>query len=179
MFKTIAIVVVVVIAGVLAFAATRPDAFRVERSVSIKAGPDKIFPYLDDFNRWAAWSPWEKLDPSMKRSFSGAASGKGAAYAWEGNSKVGAGRMEIVEALSPTVITIKLDFLRPFESHNIAEFSLQSQGDSTYVSWVMHGPSPYISKLIGIFMSMDKMIGKDFETGLANLKTLSEKPAAS
>ena len=175
MFKTIAIVVVVVIAGVLAFAATRPDAFRVERSVSIKAGPDKIFPYLDDFNRWAAWSPWEKLDPSMKRSFSGAASGKGAAYAWEGNSKVGAGRMEITDATAPTRLLIKLDFIRPFEGHNTAEYTLEPAGDTTKVTWAMFGPAPYISKLMGVFVSMDSMIGKDFEAGLANLKAAAEK----
>lgn len=175
MFKTIAIVVVVVIAGVLAFAATRPDAFRVERSVSIKAGPDKIFPYLDDFNRWAAWSPWEKLDPSMKRSFSGAASGKGAAYAWEGNSKVGAGRMEITDATAPTKLLIKLDFIRPFEGHNTAEYTLEPAGDTTKVTWAMFGPAPYISKLMGVFVSMDSMIGKDFEAGLANLKAAAEK----
>ena len=175
MFKTIAIVLVVVIAGVLAFAATRPDAFRVERSVSIKAGPDKIFPYLDDFNRWAAWSPWEKLDPSMKRSFSGAASGKGAAYAWEGNSKVGAGRMEITDATAPTRLLIKLDFIRPFEGHNTAEYTLEPAGDTTKVTWAMFGPAPYISKLIGVFVSMDSMIGKDFEAGLANLKAAAEK----
>ena len=175
MFKTIAIVLVVVIAGVLAFAATRPDAFRVERSVSIKAGPDKIFPYLDDFNRWAAWSPWEKLDPSMKRSFSGAASGKGAAYAWEGNSKVGAGRMEITDATAPTRLLIKLDFIRPFEGHNTAEYTLEPAGDTTKVTWAMFGPAPYISKLMGVFVSMDSMIGKDFEAGLANLKAAAEK----
>lgn len=175
MFKTIAIVLVVVIAGVLAFAATRPDAFRVERSVSIKAGPDKIFPYLDDFNRWAAWSPWEKLDPSMKRSFSGAASGKGAAYAWEGNSKVGAGRMEITDATAPTRLLIKLDFIRPFEGHNTAEYTLEPAGDTTKVTWAMFGPAPYISKLMGVIVSMDSMIGKDFEAGLANLKAAAEK----
>ena len=179
MFKTIVLPIVVVLAALLIYAATRPDTFLVQRGASIKAPPEKVFAILSDFHRWEAWSPWEKLDPALKRTYSGAASGTGATYAWEGNSKVGAGRMEIIEALPPNTIIIKLDFMRPFEGHNIAEFSLQGQGDSTYVSWVMHGPSPYISKLIGIFMSMDKMIGKDFETGLANLKTLSEKPAAS
>ena len=174
MFKTIAIVVVVVIAGVLAFAATRPDAFRVERSVSIKAGPDKIFPYLDDFNRWAAWSPWEKLDPSMKRSFSGAASGKGAAYAWEGNSKVGSGSMEITEASPPGKIVIKLDFIKPFEGHNVAEFTLVPGGDSTTVTWAMHGPVPYMAKIMQMFFSMDRMVGGQFEQGLANLKAAAE-----
>ena len=179
MLKTIVLPIVVVIAALLIYAATRPDTFLVQRGTSIKAPPEKVFAVLSDFHRWEGWSPWEKLDPALKRTYSGAANGTGAIYAWEGNSKVGAGRMEIVEALPATAIIIKLDFLKPFEAHNIAEFSLQGQGDSTYVTWVMHGPSPYISKLIGIFMSMDKMIGKDFETGLANLKTLAEKPAAS
>jgi uncharacterized protein YndB with AHSA1/START domain len=175
MFKTIALVVVVLIAGVLVFATTRPDAFRVERSISIKAPPEKIFPYFDDFNRWAAWSPWEKLDPLMKRSFSGAPSGKGAVYAWEGNGKVGAGRMEIIDSAAPTKLAIKLDFLKPFEGHNTAEYTLVPAGDSTQVTWAMFGPAPYISKLMGIFVSMDSMIGKDFETGLANLKAAAEK----
>jgi uncharacterized protein YndB with AHSA1/START domain len=175
MFKIIAIVVAVLIAGVLGFAATRPDAFRVERAVTIKAPPAKIYPYLDDFNRWAVWSPWEKLDPSMKRTFSGAPSGKGAAYAWEGNSKVGAGRMEIIESRPASKLLIKLDFLEPFEGHNTAEYTLEPAGDGTRVTWAMYGPAPYVSKLMGVFISMDKMIGKDFEAGLANLKAAAEK----
>jgi uncharacterized protein YndB with AHSA1/START domain len=175
MFKLIALVVVVLIAGVLGFAATRPDAFRVERAVTIKAPPGKIYPYLDDFNRWAAWSPWEKLDPAMKRTFSGAPSGKGAAYAWAGNSKVGAGRMEIIESTPASKLLIKLDFLEPFEGHNTADFTLEPAGDDTKVTWAMVGPAPYISKLMGVFVNMDKMIGKDFEAGLANLKAAAEK----
>ncbi|MEO8060728.1 MAG: SRPBCC family protein [Burkholderiales bacterium] len=175
MFKNIAIVIVVLIAGVLVFAATRPDAFRVERSVSIKAPPEKIYPYFDDFNRWSVWSPWEKLDPSMKRTFSGAASGKGAAYAWEGNSKVGTGHMEIIDSTPSSKLLIKLDFLKPFEGHNTAEYTLVPTGDGTQVTWAMYGPAPYISKLMGVFVSMDSMIGKDFEAGLANLKAVAEK----
>ena len=178
MFKTIVLPIIVVLASLLIFAATRPDTFLIQRGVSIKAPPEKVFAILSDFHRWEAWSPWEKLDPALKRTYSGTPSGTGTIYAWEGNSKVGAGRMEIVEALPPSVIIIKLDFLRPFEGHNIAEFTLQGQGDFTYVSWVMHGPSPYISKLIGIFMSMDSMVGKDFEAGLANLKNVAEKQTA-
>jgi hypothetical protein len=174
MFKIIVLIVVVAVAGVLGYASTRPDVFRVERSASIKATPDKLFPLIADFHQWGAWSPWEKLDPAMKRSFTGAASGKGAAYAWEGDSKVGAGRMEVTDA-QPTQITIQLDFIKPFEGHNIAEFTLTPNGDSTKVTWAMHGPAPFISKLMGLFFDMDKMIGKDFETGLANLKTVAEK----
>ena len=175
MFKTIAIVVVVLIAGVLVFAATRPDTFRVERSVTIKAPPEKIYPYFDDFNRWAVWSPWEKLDPAMKRTFSGAPAGKGAVYAWQGNSKVGEGRMEILESSPSSKLLIKLDFIKPFEGHNTAEYTLVPSGDTTQVTWAMYGPSTYVTKLMGVFVSMDSMIGKDFEAGLANLKAAAEK----
>ena len=124
MFKTIAIVVALLIAGVLVFAATRPDNFRVERSVTIKAPPEKIYPYLDDFNRWASWSPWERLDPAMKRSFSGPPAGKGSVYSWEGNGKVGEGRMEIMESSPSSKLLIKLDFIKPFEGHNTAEYTV-------------------------------------------------------
>jgi carbon monoxide dehydrogenase subunit G len=175
MVKTIAIVVVVAIAAILVYAATRPDDFRVQRSTSIKAPPEKIFPLINDFHRWDAWSPWEKMDPAMKRTYGGVASGKGATYAWEGNSKVGEGRMEIADASPPSKVTIKLDFVKPIEGHNIAEFTLEPKGDSTNVTWTMYGPAAYIAKVIGIFVSMDKMIGNDFETGLANMKAVAEK----
>jgi uncharacterized protein YndB with AHSA1/START domain len=183
MIKTITIVIVIAIAiaiaiailAILAYAATRPDDFRVERKTSIKAAPDKVFAYINDFHQWAVWSPWEKLDPSMKRTFSGPASGKGTVYNWEGAGKVGAGRMEILDAPTPEKVVIKLDFIKPFEGHNTAEFTMQAQGDATQVTWAMFGPAPYISKLMGIFFNMDKMIGTDFETGLANLKVAAEK----
>jgi hypothetical protein len=175
MIKTIAIVAVVLIAAVLISAATRPDAFRVERAASVKAPPAKIFPLINDFHNWGAWSPWEKLDPALKRTYGGPESGKGAVYEWEGNSKVGAGRMEIVDSAAPSKVVIKLDFLRPFEAHNVAEFTLDAKGDATTVTWAMHGPAPYMSKLMGVFVSMDKMVGKDFETGLANMKAAAEK----
>jgi carbon monoxide dehydrogenase subunit G len=177
MLKTILIAIVVLIAGVLLYATTRPDTFQVERAIVIQAPPQKIYPMIEDFHRWAAWSPWERLDPTMHRAFSGAASGKGAAYAWEGNSKVGQGRMEIADASAPAKVTIQLDFLKPIEGHNIAEFTLQPEGAGTRVTWTMHGPSPYVSKLMGIFVSMDSLIGKDFETGLANLKAAAEQPS--
>ena len=139
MLKIIVIVVIVLVAAVLAIAMTKPDSFRVERKTSIKSSPDKIFPLIDDFHNWSSWSPWERMDPAMRRIHSGAASGKGAVYEWEGNSKVGQGRMEILEA-SPAKVIIKLDFLKPFEGHNIAEFTLQPQSDSTSVTWAMYGP---------------------------------------
>lgn len=174
MIKAIALVVVLLIAAVLIFAATRPDTFRVQRATSIKAPPEKIFPLINDFQSWRAWSPWENLDPALKRSYSGPKSGKGAVYAWEGNNDVGHGRMEIAEA-SPSKIVLKLDFVKPFEAHNIAEYTLERQGDATNVTWAMHGPSPYFAKLMGVFCSMDSMVGQKFEEGLANLKSIAEK----
>jgi carbon monoxide dehydrogenase subunit G len=167
-FKLIAIAAVALIAGVLIYAATQPDTFRVQRSASIKAPPEKIAPLIADFHQWSAWSPYEKYDPAMKRDFSGAASGVGAVYAWSGNGKVGAGRMEVLDA-SAQQVRIKLDFIKPFEGHNTAEFTLAPSGDSTTVTWAMDGPRPYISKLMGVFFNMDKLIGTDFEAGLANL----------
>jgi uncharacterized protein YndB with AHSA1/START domain len=175
MLKIILIVVVVLIAAVLGLAATKPNAFRVERAATIKAPPAKVYALIDDFHQWSQWSPWEKLDPELKRTFSGPNSGKGAVYEWTGNSKVGAGRMEITEPTPPNKILIKLDFIKPFEGHNIAEFTLQPQGDSTQLNWAMYGPTPFVSKLMQVFMSMDKLIGKDFEAGLANLKAAAER----
>ena len=175
MLKTIFIVIVVLIGGILAFAATRPDTFSVQRTTTVKAPPEKVFAMINDFHRWGEWSPWEKLDPDLKRTFSGAPAGPGTVYEWTGNSKVGAGRMEILKAAPATKVDIKLDFIKPFEGHNIAEFTLTPQGDSTQVTWVMHGPAPFISKLMGVFVSMDAMIGKDFEAGLANIKSIAEK----
>ena len=171
MFKFIAIAIAVLIAAVLIYATTRPDTFSVQRTETIKAPPDKIFPLINDFHSWPSWSPWEKLDPAMQRTHSGATAGQGAAYAWVGNSKVGEGRMEILASAPSSKISIKLDFIKPFEGHNTADFTLQPQGDSTQVTWVMYGPAPYVTKLMGVFVSMDKLIGKDFEAGLANLKS--------
>ena len=175
MLKIVIIVIVLALIGVLAAAAMRPDEFTVQRSVSIRAPAEKIYPMINDFRQWPAWSPWEHLDPTMKRTLSGAASGPGAIYAWDGSGKVGAGRMEIKEASAPSKIGIQLDFIRPFEGHNITDFTLAPRGDATDVTWLMHGPAPFISKLMGLFVSMDSMIGKDFEAGLANLKAAAEK----
>lgn len=173
--KKIAIVIVLLIAGVLAFAATKPDTFRVERSATISAPPEAVFPLINDFHNWEAWSPWEKLDPAMAKSHSGAASGQGAIYEWEGNSDVGKGRMEITESTPPSRIQIKLDFLVPFESHNTTEFTMQPAGGGTNVVWAMYGENNFIGKIMQVFMDMDSMIGKDFETGLANMKAVAER----
>ncbi|MBV8536705.1 MAG: SRPBCC family protein [Alphaproteobacteria bacterium] len=173
MLTTIAVVAVVVLA-VLAFAATRPKEFRVERAATIQAPPERIYGLINDLRGWNAWSPWEKLDPAMTRNFSGAASGPGAVYEWAGNGKVGAGRMEITEASAPSALTIKLDFLRPFEGHNVARFTLAPVGAATKITWAMQGPQSFICKLMGLVMSMDRMIGRQFENGLANLKAIAE-----
>ena len=167
--------VVLLVAVVLAFAATRPDSFSVRRAASIQAPPEKIFPLISDFSRWSAWSPYERKDPAMKRSFSGPAAGKGAVYAWEGNGDVGQGRMEIADAVAPSRVTLKLDFVKPFEAHNKVDFTLEPKGGATEVTWAMDGPMPFISKVITLFVDMDRMVGGDFEAGLANLKAIAEK----
>ena len=175
MLKKIAIVVVVALSIVVILAAMKPDTFRVERSASIKAPPEKIFLLIDDFHRWDVWSPWEKRDPAMKRTHSGAQSGKGAVYEWDGNNDVGKGRMEILESTPPSKVYIKLDFIEPFEGHNTATFTLRPEGGATNVHWVMEGPANFMSKLMQVFMSFDDMIGKDFEAGLANMKAAVER----
>lgn len=175
MFKKIAIVVAVAIAAVLIYAAIQPDTFRIERSTNIKASPEAIFPYLNDFQKAAAWSPYEKKDPAMKRTFSGAASGKGSVYDFAGNGEVGAGRIEIVESQPPEKVTLLLSMHEPFEGRNTIEYILEPKGEATQVTWAMHGEAPYVNRLICLFMNMDKMVGRDFETGLASLKTLIEK----
>jgi uncharacterized protein YndB with AHSA1/START domain len=171
----VALVLLVAVAAVLTYAATKPDTFRIQRAMSVNAPPEKVFALINDFRRWTVWSPWEKMDPALQRTYSGTASGQGAVYAWEGNRKVGAGRMEITDAPSPSKVTIKLDFLRPFEAHNVAEFTLEPKGDATTVTWAMHGPNLFVGKVMSIFVDMDRMVGKDFETGLANMKAAAEQ----
>ena len=176
--ETVIVVIVGAILGFLGFAATRPGTYQVERSTAISAPADSIFPFINDFHRWAEWSPFEKLDPNMSKTFSGSEQGAGATYAWEGNNKAGKGRMEILGSTPPSNVKIKLDFEKPFPSSNLTDFTLAPSGDQTRVTWAMAGPSSYMIKVMGIFMSMDKMIGKDFEEGLANLKRVSESRAA-
>ncbi len=173
MLWSIVIVVAVVVAALLVFAATRPDTFRLQRAASIKAPPGKIFALIDDFHNWVSWSPWEKTDPTTERTYSGAASGKGAVYEWEGK-KVGKGRMEITDQSPSSRIAIKLDFFKPFEAHNTVDFTLEGKGDATAVTWTMQGSNGYMGKVFSIFVSMDSMVGKDFEAGLANLKGIAE-----
>lgn len=171
----IAVIIAIAIAIVLILAATKPDTLRVQRATSIRAPADRIFPMINDFHQWRIWSPYENKDPAMKRTYEGAASGKGAVYAWDGDKNVGSGRMEILECAAPSKITIKLDFFKPFEGHNTAEFTMLPQGDVTNLTWTMHGPAVFMSKVMQVFINLDNMIGKDFEVGLANLKRLAEK----
>jgi hypothetical protein len=134
-----------------------------------------VFPLINDFKHWGAWSPWEKKDPAMKRTFSAATAGKGATYAWEGNRDVGQGSMEIVESAAPGKVALKLDFVKPFEAHNSVAFTLELKDGATNVTWTMDGPVPYFAKIIHLFIDMDKMVGKDFEAGLAGMKAIAEK----
>ena len=172
---TIAVILAIAVAAVLILAATKPDTLRVQRSIGIKAPPEGIFPLISDFHQWRNWSPYEQKDPAMKRTYSGAERGKGAVYAWDGDKNVGSGRMEILETALPSKILIKLDFFKPFEGHNTAEFTMLPQGDVTNLTWTMTGPAVFMSKVMQVFMNLDRMIGRDFETGLANLKKLTEE----
>lgn len=177
MLKTVVIVLVVAVIGLLIFVATKPATFHVERTAIIAATPDKISPLVNDFHNWDQWSPWAKLDPTMRVSYSGAPAGQGAVYEWDGNSKVGKGRMEILAA-EPMQTSIKLDFLAPWQSHNHTNFVLQPQGATTRVTWTIDGPNTFASKLMSLFVSMDKMIGKDFDTGLSQLKSAAERQSS-
>jgi uncharacterized protein YndB with AHSA1/START domain len=175
----IVIVLVVGIGSVLAFAATKPDVFHVQRSASIKVSPEKVFAFINDFQLWSSWSPYEGRDPEMKRTFSGAPSGKGAVYAWDGDKNVGKGRITITDVSPPSRVTIALDMFKPFEAHNVVNFTLAPKGGTTdvttEVTWAMEGRAPFFAKVVHVFMDMDKMVGGDFETGLAKLKTVAEK----
>ena len=175
MLKIIVILIILAIIIALIFAATKANTFRIERSINIKASPEKIFPFIIDFHHMKSWSAWEAIDPAMKRSYSGAESGKGAMYAWDGNKEIGQGSMEILESIPSSKVLIKIDFYKPFEAHNTVEFTLVPNGETTTVSHAMYGSSPFISKLMSLVFNMDKMVGSKFEEGLANLKAIAEK----
>ncbi len=178
MLRTIAVIggiVVVLIAAALIFVATRPGTLHVQRVMSIKAPPEKIFPYINDLRSFATWAPWEKRNPAMTRTFSGPASGKGAVYEWAGGDDFGKGRMEIVDSSPPSKVVINLDFDPPHQLNNIVEFTLQAKGDATDVTWSMQGPVIFIEKFMLLFFDMADIMGKDFDAGLANLKAIAEK----
>jgi uncharacterized protein YndB with AHSA1/START domain len=174
MLINIAIVVIVLIAAILIYAATKPDIFHVERSINIKAPPEKIFPLINDFHQWNEWTPYNK-DPAMKKTFSGSDLGVGAAYAWEGNKDVGKGNISIIASIPPNKIEFDLHMIEPFEGRNVATFMLTAAGDSTQVTWSLDDKQKLMVKVMGMFFNMDKMIGKDFEAGLAKLKNVAEK----
>jgi uncharacterized protein YndB with AHSA1/START domain len=173
-----ALVVLVVLVGVLvAVIATRPDTFHIERSAVIQAPAPVVFANLDDFHQWPQWSPWEGRDPQMMREYEGAESGVGAAYHWSGNDEVGEGRMTITESAPPSRLGIRLDFLKPFAATNQCAFTLEPADAGTRVTWTMDGNADFMTKAMTLVMSMDRMVGKDFEQGLAALKTVSEREA--
>jgi uncharacterized protein YndB with AHSA1/START domain len=175
MFKIIALILALLVVAVLVYASRQPDSFRIERAITIAAPAEKIFPLVNDLHQWEAWSPWEKLDPALKRSYSGPQSGKGAGYAWTGNKDVGQGSMEIIESIPSSKVVLSLHFLKPFEARNTVEFALLPQASGTLVTQAMYGPSPLMSKIMGLVFSMDKMVGSKYEEGLTSIKALAEK----
>lgn len=177
MFKKILIGLVVVLAVLAGIVATRPDSFAVERSTTIQATPEFAFALVNDFHRWNEWSPWDKLDPTMKRTFEGASAGSGALYSWTGNDKVGEGKMTIEESKPNEFVRIKLEFIKPFASTNSTIFTFTPAGKDTQVKWKMEGHNNFMSKAFSMFMDMDKMVGGDFERGLASMKTGAEASA--
>jgi hypothetical protein len=164
----------IVIGIVIAVAASRPDDFRVTRSATIAAPPAAVFSQVNEIKKWEAWSPWQKMDPGMKQTYEGPAAGVGASQAWAGNSKVGEGKMTIIESKPDELVKFRLEFLKPFAATNTAEFTFKAQGNQTLVTWTMDGKNNFMFKLMGLFMDCDKMIGGDFERGLAQLKTVVE-----
>jgi len=166
--------VVVVLALIVAM---QPSEFRIERSAVIAAPAPAVFAQVDDFHNWKAWSPWAKLDPAAKNSFEGAPSGKGAAFSWAGNNKVGEGRMTITERRPNELIRIKLEFLKPFDATNTAEFTFRPEGERTAVTWSMYGHNNFISRAVFLFVNMDKALGGEFEKGLASMKSAAEASA--
>ena len=174
----VAIVIALLIAALLVYAASKPDSFSVQRSTAINAPQEKIFPHLNDLHAHQAWSPFEK-DPAMKRTHSGAPAGKGAVYEWEGNREVGKGRIAITESVPSSRLVLALDMLKPFQAHNTVEYTLEPKGNATNLTWAMYGRQPFMAKLMSTFINCDKMVGSQFEKGLASLKAIVEKPAGS
>ncbi len=166
-------VLAVSIAAVALIAAAKPDTFRVERTAVVKAPPQRVHALINDMRQFNTWNPYNHKDPAMRARYEGPASGPGAAYHFEGNKDVGKGSLRITDA-APQKVTMQLHMIEPFEGRNTVEFILSPDADATQVTWAMHGPAPYISRLVGTVLNMDRMIGKDFETGLAGLKARAE-----
>ena len=176
MIKTIAALGAVIVAVPLVLAAFKPDTFSVKRSASIKAPPEKIHSLINDMRVFNTWNPYNLKDPAIRGEYRGPQAGPGAIYLFSGNKDVGKGSISIIDT-APSKVTMKLDMIEPFEGHNTVEFILAPRGDATEVTWAMHGPSPYIARVVGLFMSMDRMIGRDFEAGLSSLKARAEASA--
>jgi len=174
MFKKVLIVLVVIIAALAVIIAMQPADFRVSHSMTIAAPAATVFEQVNDFHKWDGWSPWAKLDPNMKQSHDGAPAVVGASYSWSGNDQVGEGRMTLTESRPSEMIRIKLEFLKPFTATNTAEFSFKPDGNQTTVTWSMFGTNNFMAKAFGLFMNMDKLVGSDFEKGLAQLKAVAE-----
>jgi uncharacterized protein YndB with AHSA1/START domain len=170
-------VIAFLVAAVLLYAATKPNTVRIQRSIDIQAPPEKIFALIDDFHNWSLWAPQDREDPTMRRTYSGPASGIGAASEWSGTGQSGKGRMSITESVPPARVLVTADFTRPLQAHNLNEFVLESRGAQTHVTWTwtMQGRSLYVMNVMGIFMNMDKRMGKHFDTGLRDLKIAAER----
>lgn len=176
MIAAVALAAVVALVALLLYAASRPDTMRIERSVCISAPPHKILPLINELPRFNTWNPYNQKDPAMKGSYRGPSSGPGAGFDFDGNKNVGKGSIQIVEPSGPNRVTMTLDMTAPMVCHNVIDFILDRQGSATEVTWAMQGPCPFLGKLMGVIFNMDKMVGRDFENGLAGLKTLAERP---
>jgi len=175
MLPAILIIVAVVVVGLIAFVAMQPADFRLSRSATMTAAPADVFAQVNDFHRWDNWSPWAKIDPNMKVTYDGPSSGEGAAYSWDGNNKAGAGKMTITKSQPAKQIVIRLEFLKPFKATNQAEFAFEPKGNDTLVTWTMTGTKNFMMKAVHLMMNMDKLLGPDFEKGLAEMKAVVEK----
>lgn len=171
-------VAVLAVAGFLVAASTRPDTFRFFRTARIAAAPAEVFALVNDFHAWQDWSPWAKMDPAAKNTYDGPPAGEGAVFAWDGNRKVGAGRMTILESSAPGRVRIKLEFFKPMHATSEAHFTFEPQGSETVVTWVMTGNQSYTCKCMGLVMNMDKCVGKEFEKGLASMREIAEARGA-
>jgi hypothetical protein len=176
MLKIILISLAVIVLVLVVVVAMQPSEFRVARSTAVSASPPTVFAQVNDFHKWEAWNPWGKIDPAMKQAYEGAPAGTGAAYTWAGNNEVGEGRMTIIESRPSDLIRIKLEFLKPFAATNTAEFTFKPESNQTVVTWSMVGENNFVAKAVHLFMNMDKMIGGQFEKGLASLKAVAEAP---
>lgn len=176
MLKIVFIALAVIIVVFIIVVALQPKEFRVARSGKMSAPPGAVFAEVNDFHKWAAWNPWGKIDPAMKQTYEGVPSGVGAIYTWTGNNEVGEGRMTIIESRPSELIRIKLEFFKPFAATNSAEFTFKPEGGQTVVTWSMTGEKNFMAKAVHLFMSMEKMIGGQFEKGLADMKAIVEAP---